>query len=270
MSSRLSSEQVGLDVNASMSPTELSAEEITSDNSTGADASTRPSTSCYPAAEKVRLESTTGEQIAIFELQAYSFGTNVALQGTAIQSSDRFNGEVLGASRAIDGNITTFSHTNDANASWEVDLGGLYPINNILIVNRYCGIIPSDPLGCLCRLSNGTLTLLDKTESIVAVKNIGNTCDQLIVSESFTPNYACPSSNSTREVSQKSTTFVKDGTNEMNTTAGNSTLDEAVDNLLSKLQLWATLVLVYAGSRWFGTIEISPHEILKTSTLICK
>ncbi|KAL7519551.1 hypothetical protein ACHAWX_004352 [Stephanocyclus meneghinianus] len=271
---KLSSEQIGNDAYHSISrpvgeaPT---SEVITFDNLTHPDLSSTPLASCYPRAQKVRLESTTGEQISIFEFQVYSSGTNIALQGTATQSSDCDNREVCGASRGIDDDNTTFSQTNDSNAWWEIDLGGLYSIDSVLVVNRYCGIEEGGiPLGCLCRLSNSTITLLDKTEAIVALKTIGNTCDQLTVTKSFTPNYACPCAlfcDAPRAFPTNSSTFVKNETDETNTTLSNSTLNEADDNLPWGIQ-WVILVLVYSGSRWFGTAEFSQTEALDFSTLI--
>eukprot|EP00804_Cyclotella_cryptica_P019763 CCRYP_009664-RA/>CCRYP_009664-RA protein AED:0.11 eAED:0.11 QI:135/1/0.94/1/1/1/17/0/2177 len=52
---------------------------------------------------KVRIQSTTGNQIQMFELQAYSFdGVNVAMQGFAVQSSTLNNNQKFAASMAID------------------------------------------------------------------------------------------------------------------------------------------------------------------------
>lgn len=62
-------------------------------------------------------------------------------------------GKSFASSLAVDGNANTFSHTNDSNSWWEVDLAGLYAIDAVSIVNRWCHS-PSDPHGCLCRLSS--------------------------------------------------------------------------------------------------------------------
>jgi hypothetical protein len=54
----------------------------------------------------------------------------------------------LSASREIDGNINTFSHTSDGNAWLEIDMGAAYPINYVAIVNCWC-LDPNDSPGCL-------------------------------------------------------------------------------------------------------------------------
>lgn len=274
-SGNLSSEEVSNYVNGTVTLAENSTvddkavEEIMTSNPSIAFASS-PSNFCYPGAEKVRLESTTGEQIAIFEFEVYSSGINVALQGTATQSSDLYNGEFLDASKAIDGINTTFSHTNDSNAMWEVDLGGLYPIDSVLISNRYCGNNTSDPLGCLCRLSNVTFSLIDETESIVSTKTLGDTCGLLTVSLFFTQSYVCPPTlfrNSTGAYASSSTTLVNEDTNKANSTRDNSTVDDESPQASGS---WGVLVLVYSGSRWFVTAEFSDTEEFTSPTLTCK
>ena len=129
----------------------------------------------YPNAKKVRMESTTGEVLSMFELQAISIDdSNVALNGAASQSSTL---NTKSASLAIDGDATTFSHTatDDLDASWEVDLGSMTSLKSIEIKNRWCGD-QSDPHGCLCRLSGATMLLLDDQDLVVATKTMGNTC----------------------------------------------------------------------------------------------
>ncbi|KAL7475223.1 hypothetical protein ACHAW6_001149 [Cyclotella cf. meneghiniana] len=126
----------------------------------------------------------------MFELSAYSSGVNVALRGSAEQSSVLKNSSQFVASKAIDGNSTTFSHTDDSKAYWEVNLNGRYNIESVVISNRWC-ISPSDVNGCLCRLSNATLQLLDETQSVIAARSLGNTCGMLMVSQPFVSNSSC-------------------------------------------------------------------------------
>ena len=139
--------------------------------------------SCHKSARKVRLESTTGQQLQFFELRVFSSAINVALNKYATQSStlrDNF-----AASKAVDGESLTFSHTNDINPYFEVDLGNTFEIESVEIVNRWC-MDENDPNGCLCRLSSANLKLLDENNSIVASRMLGNTCNDKIVVESFT------------------------------------------------------------------------------------
>eukprot|EP00956_Cyclotella_meneghiniana_P002322 scaffold2614_cov85-Cyclotella_meneghiniana.AAC.2 len=134
----------------------------------------------YPYIKKVRIETTAGEYLHMFEIQALSSDNlNVALNKTASQSSTL---NTKFASLAIDGDATTFSHTalGDSDASWELDLGSTYSLKLVKIQNRWCAD-PSDPNGCLCRLSGATMSLLDDQDLVVATKTFGNTCGLLDV-----------------------------------------------------------------------------------------
>ena len=117
----------------------------------------------------------------MFEVQVFSSGINVAqsANATAIQSSTlgRF-----GASNAIDGNVTSFSHTDEKGfAWWEVDLGTSFPIETVRIVNRWCQN-RDDPDRCLCRLSHAAMALFDDRGDWVAATFMGDTCGSLEVS----------------------------------------------------------------------------------------
>jgi hypothetical protein len=146
--------------------------------------------SFFTSQRKVKLQSTTGEFIQLFELEVYSNGANVAVSGFATQSSTFNSNTKFAASKAIDGDNATFSHTAaaDTDAFLEVNLNGVYDVDSVLMRNRWCQAT-SDPIGCLCRLSSATLTLLDENYSVIATRVIGNTCNQLVVEEVFT---SCP------------------------------------------------------------------------------
>ena len=110
--------------------------------------------------------------IALKEVQIYdSTGTNIAIGKTATQKSD-FSEDTV-ASKAIDGDLNTFSHTAHVgyNAWWEVDLGSSVAIDNIHVINRDC-IGTED---CLTRLSYATLDLIDEEGNIVASRGFGDT-----------------------------------------------------------------------------------------------
>jgi hypothetical protein len=114
----------------------------------------------------------------MFEVQVLDFdGANIAHGKDAAQSSTFVSrsGASFDASNAIDGDSTTFSHTNDSSSWWEVDLGGLYSIGSVNIKNRWCKN-PSDPNHCLCRLSNATVLALDENGSVTTTVSINNTC----------------------------------------------------------------------------------------------
>ena len=109
----------------------------------------------------------------MFEVQILSSDdVNIALNKAASQSS------TLGTNSAhfaVDDDLTTFSHTDDANASWEVDLGSTFSLKSVMIKNRWCDD-SSDPNGCLCRLSGAMLSLLNEEGQVVSAEAIGDTC----------------------------------------------------------------------------------------------
>ena len=126
----------------------------------------------------IRLESTTGEQIQMFEFNAFTpSGDEVAVGKTSSQSSTLFSKPKFLPNNAIDGSLDSFSHTNDSSPWWEVDLEQDQHISSVIIHNRYCKD-PSDSQGCLCRMSHATLSLLDVEGNIVASIDTGNTCAQ--------------------------------------------------------------------------------------------
>lgn len=89
-------------------------------------------------ARQLKLESTTGAPLQMFEVQAFSSAVNKALSKVAIQSSNY--GDSFTAFKAVDGFANTFSHTyaTDVNAWWMVDFGESDDIESVNILNRYC------------------------------------------------------------------------------------------------------------------------------------
>lgn len=89
----------------------------------------------------VRIELPRRGTLTLAEVQVFSEGQNVALKGTARQSSTAYSGD---AGRAIDGktdgtyasNSQTHTNEDENNPWWEVDLGGNLPIESIAIWNR--------------------------------------------------------------------------------------------------------------------------------------
>lgn len=147
---------------------------------------------CLPRANKVKLQSTiAGNPIQMFEFEVISNSINVALGKTATQSADFKGNTRFSASRAVDGNANTFSHTRSDNCAWwTVDLGGTYTINSIKILNRYC-IDPTDPSGCLCRLSHAVVSLLDENGQWVDTKVLGDTCGELELTQQYERANVC-------------------------------------------------------------------------------
>ena len=145
-----------------------------------------PLEACYPNAMKLKLESTTGQPIQLFEIEAFSAGINVAKNADAIQSTTF---EQFYASNAVDNDSATFSHTNDESPWLQVDLGKGFAIDSIKIANRWCGDINDMP-GCLCRLANATLSLLDENDSTVTSVLLDDTCGQHSVETLFEPSSA--------------------------------------------------------------------------------
>ena len=94
-----------------------------------------------PVARYVRVEVPgTQKFLQLAEVQVFSNGQNVALQGKASQSSTY---DVAVAQRAIDGNTDgryatgSVAHTNqEDNPWWEVDLQATHPVERIVVWNR--------------------------------------------------------------------------------------------------------------------------------------
>ncbi|MGQ1784467.1 galactose-binding domain-containing protein [Saccharicrinis sp. GN24d3] len=101
-----------------------------------------------------------GDEIMTLCLKNYTKGVNLALNGTATQSSTNYSSP---ASRAIDGNTNgnwgsgSVTVTNsEANAWWQVDLGADKTIGDIRIYNR------TDAC-CKDRMSNFTVSVINSS-----------------------------------------------------------------------------------------------------------
>lgn len=133
---------------------------------------------CAPRVRKVKVISTTSDALQMMEVRVISNGINVAIGKPAYQSSDyiRPNGETIQASLAVDGDLSTFSHSNqnaDSLAWWSVNLQRNTPVESVLIANRYCTLNPD----CLCRLSYAIVQILDDQDNVVAQETLGDTCE---------------------------------------------------------------------------------------------
>lgn len=135
-------------------------------------------------------------QIQIFEVEVFSLGTNVGAGKTATQSTTYKGVTNFAARKAVDGDDTTFSHTahGDKAAWWEVDLGGMFPIESVKILNRWCGN-SSDPYRCLCRLSHAAFVLYDDQNKWVYATLIGNMCGEHVYQNNFTSSAGYCTSN---------------------------------------------------------------------------
>ncbi|MCX6876188.1 MAG: SUMF1/EgtB/PvdO family nonheme iron enzyme [Verrucomicrobia bacterium] len=104
---------------------------------------TLPLTDCQavtPAGRYLRVAAGPARWLSITEAQIFSGGTNIALGKPATQSSIYQN---AGARLAVDGNTDgvflhgTVTHTqNGPDEWWEVDLGAVFPIEQITLWNR--------------------------------------------------------------------------------------------------------------------------------------
>lgn len=152
------------------------------------------SRNCYPRASAIKIQSTTGQQINLFEVNAISSsGLNVALKGSASQSSTLQENSKFKASNAIDNEQDgAFTHTDDPLAWWQVTLDAAEEIERIALSNRYCRNA-DDPPGCLCRLSDAKVLLFDASGSIIYEESVGNTCGSLNVVVDMTKSFSCSS-----------------------------------------------------------------------------
>jgi putative heme-binding domain-containing protein len=115
----------------------------------------------------VRIELPRRGTLTLAEVEIYSDGVNLARQGKATQNATSHGGV---ASKAIDGNKNpTYSgggqtHTPEDGPSpwWEVDLGGEYPIEQIVVSGRGEGFEN--------RLKGYTLKILDNSREEVFKK----------------------------------------------------------------------------------------------------
>ncbi|KAL3794650.1 hypothetical protein HJC23_010078 [Cyclotella cryptica] len=145
--------------------------------------------------KKIKLESTTGAPIQIFDLIVHEdvdrddvynnrkvyAQDNFAL-GRPVTQSSTFRGK-FHASQAVDGNInSTFSHTaSDDKSAWlEVDLTAPIAVRKVEIHNRWCGS-PADPKACLCRLSDAKIILYDEENDAVFKYSLGDTCNKQVI-----------------------------------------------------------------------------------------
>jgi putative heme-binding domain-containing protein len=106
--------------------------------------------------------------LTLAEVEVFSDGRNIAPRGKATQKNTSNGGD---ARKAIDGNTNgsygaggqTHSEENTSNPWWQVDLGGDYPIDSIVVWNR-----TDDGLGN--RLKGFTLKVLDKKRQVLFEK----------------------------------------------------------------------------------------------------
>ncbi|KAL7520437.1 hypothetical protein ACHAWX_005164, partial [Stephanocyclus meneghinianus] len=139
------------------------------------------SSDCFPSnVTRIRIDSTTGEVINMFELKAYGADGKLLSLVNATQSSTfASNNDKFGASNAVDGHEFTFSHTiRGDDVFWQAYLPEDSMISMVSVVNRWCRSI-LDQSGCLCRLTNATISLLNSTGGIIDTASFGNTCGEL-------------------------------------------------------------------------------------------
>ncbi|MEZ6130344.1 MAG: DUF1553 domain-containing protein [Planctomycetaceae bacterium] len=139
---------------------------------TGVKAQIAPTESTVPQARFVRITNNGKQQIlSLAEVEVFSGGTNIALQGRATQDSTAFNGP---AGNAIDGNTdgdyqknsVTHSETVD-DPWWEIDLGSSQPIDRIVIWNRTDNNLHT-------RLKDFTVQLLDNDRTPVLTQQFAD------------------------------------------------------------------------------------------------
>jgi hypothetical protein len=134
-------------------------------------ASIREANPVLPHARFVRVEAPGKNRIlSLAEVEVFSDANNIAQKGKASQSTVDFGGE---ATRAIDGNTNgnfdkkSVTHTAQSeNPWWEVDLGGEYALDAVIVWNRLDGL--SD------RLKGARVVLLDAMRNEVAARVIEN------------------------------------------------------------------------------------------------
>ena len=143
-----------------------------------------PSPSKCSVIKSVKIQQTTPEPLAMFEVQVFSDGNNVALSGTATQSSTKASEDPqkFQAINSIDDKIEGyFSHTDedDTSAWWQVKLASAVDVQKVTIYNRYCGPDREiDANKCKCRMSDANVELYDSDNEMVVQYNLGDMCDE--------------------------------------------------------------------------------------------
>ena len=123
-----------------------------------------------PIARFVRLRHAKGQYLHLAEVEVFSGKTNLALKGKASQSTTGFNGP---ANLAIDGNpngdhekgSVTHNAEQDSDPWWQVDLGGEFPVEKVVVHNRTDG-------GTYTRLAGAVLELRDAKNKVLWQKSI--------------------------------------------------------------------------------------------------
>lgn len=112
----------------------------------------------------VNGDSGTEDYLHLRELQVFSKQENLALKGTATQSSTNGSTKDRGPQLAIDGDLSTYNHTkNTAKPGewWQVDLGSEVEIDEIVLHNR------NDSSTVVNRLKNYWIEIYDAEGQLV-------------------------------------------------------------------------------------------------------
>jgi len=133
---------------------------------TGLEADLIPLVDSAPSARFVRVTNRGRKQIlSLAEVQVFSDGENVALQGTATQHSTEYDGPPeLAIDGNTDGTFTNHSVTHTATADdpwWELDLGASFKIERVSLWNR---------LEASERLAGFTVELLNSDREVVMTR----------------------------------------------------------------------------------------------------
>lgn len=135
-------------------------------------------------ARKIKLVTTTTQPIHLFEVQVMAENINVAEGKNASQSSTHNGNESkFGASKGVDGDMSSFFSTQAGNAGeyFEVDFNASYDVDSIKLHNRAC---PGKD-DCLCRLSGVEVTLYDGMSNPLWAEQLGDTCDDQIITKTI-------------------------------------------------------------------------------------
>ncbi len=132
---------------------------------TGIKAQIVPDSDVAPTAQFVRITNNGTKQIlSLAEVEVFSAGTNIALNGKATQHSTDYAGP---PELAIDGNTDgdyqkmSVTHTDTVDEPWwEVDLGDVHPVERVTVWNRTDNNLHG-------RLRNFTIALLDSDREII-------------------------------------------------------------------------------------------------------
>src|SRR6478609_557751 len=134
----------------------------------GADGLLKIDNNCKPGVmgRYIKLLQPNPTLLHIAELQVFSNGVNVAAGVPGVKLSSIYSGSATQGLTAVDQNLATYFQTKGVgNDSLEIDLGKEYPINSIVVYNRW------DDMNVTGRIAGSILEIRNNANTVVFTSN---------------------------------------------------------------------------------------------------